>query len=84
MITSVFFRGEMCWVENVYIVQSFTDETQNANDEILFELVAVESASVGGRYRSAVAKLSAFAFLPSSMDFSTSEWSTGVSNGQTK
>lgn len=84
MDVMVIFRGEVCWMKSAHIAQSFLGENQDTNFGILYEVIAIESASVKGRYRGSFVNLSLFRFLPSSIDFSNSEWSQGVKNGKDK
>jgi len=81
MPTMVVFNGQICWLNRGYSVEILETETSSGVSQFVFELVAVESASVKGRYRGAYVKVGSFAFLPSSIQFEDSEWSQGVSNG---
>jgi len=78
---TVVFNGEICWLNGGYSVQILDAETLRTSPEIVFELVAVESASVKGHYRGSFVKSGHFVFLPSSIKFEDSEWSQGVSDG---
>jgi len=84
MTQIVMFRGQQCWINGIFSAGLVTDEIQDGQLTILFELIAVESASVTGTYKGSMAPMGSFAFLPSSIDFENSEWSVGVSNGKAK
>lgn len=84
MSKMVVFRGEICWLESIHEGFDLTREDPYGQSSILFELVPVEGAVINNRYRRALVGTGAFKFLPSSIDFSDSEWSVGVSNGQAK
>lgn len=81
MTTIVMFRGQQCWLNSGYQIQLVDPNNPVNLDEIYFELVAVESASVKGRYRGSFVGVGQFVFLPSSIDFENSEWSQGAANG---
>jgi len=82
MPSMVVFRGEVCWLDSAYATWVISDEIAQQNASILFQLIAVESASVGGKHRAALVPNRLFIFLPSSIDHSDSEWSQGISNGK--
>jgi len=84
MTQIVMFRGEQCWIGSIYSITSTLEENSENLPHVLFELISVESASVGGRHRQNLAPMGRFLFLPSSIDFETSEWSIGVSNAKAK
>jgi len=80
MATMVIFNGQVCWLNTGYSVQVLSGDETDPGYGLVFELVAVESASVRGRYKGAFVKTDSFLFLPSSIQFEDSEWSQGVSN----
>jgi len=80
----VMFRGEQCWINSTYYITSMLEENPQNLPDVLFELVPIESANVMGWHRKKLVPMGRFWFLPSSIDFSTSEWSIGVSNGKTE
>jgi len=80
----VLFNRELWWLVGGYSVDDFSGERVDKNTSILYELEAIETAAINGKSRNALVSRQHFSFLPSGIDFSTSEWSIGVSNGKTK
>jgi len=82
MPTMVLFQGEQCWIIDVREIQLFEGIEGLDLLDVLFELRPVEEAYVKGKFRRILVPKGAFTPLVGFIDFESSEWSQGVSNGQ--
>jgi hypothetical protein len=81
MIKMVMFQGEVYYIHGLMEIEVFKTEETEEKTQVLFDLHPVEPAKAFNFQKCFAVPIGAFFFLPSSMDFSTSEWFIGVSNG---
>lgn len=84
MVAMVMFNGAFYTVDRMSTIQLLGEDITEAVFTVLYELHPVEPAQPFLYYNCPLVPRGSFIFMPSSIDFSDSEWSQGVKNGKTK